>query len=417
MIKMLHPRSAELLVARTPALPAHTLDLSAALAEENLQRRTAHKKLFDSDQTIFRKTDLPESASSFVHHQQIMKNLLGDMHPLKDPGDLDKKHKYTRSIKYDKDISDRMALDEYHFQTMPPIEDFLRPGSPVTPRSLGYEPGHIRSLLKLDTYGPAESVNLQKMRDSGLLPITPNIDRHKLISPYYDLRPSSTLRPRSSSINDGTSTVSSTTYDGAFPSLKNFQKLNELKKSKKLSLSTEFIVSREDKRGSTAGNSSKKSAPGDKPGQGLSGTSSSSRRSSPSSKGRKLKGKRYTSVPVVEDVHSVHSKQETLSSYDNFSIPHSAGAGQLNRTITGKFLPQTFPGMALTTEDRLLGDPFLRRTTWAKSYVNTKKEIREDKRKQKEYEEYIKEQKEIAEVERKKIDEFDDYVVLARMTP
>ena len=314
--------------------------------------------------------NLPESASSFVHHQQIMKNLLGDMHPLKDPGDLDKTHKYTRSIKYDKDISARMALDEYHFQTMPPIEDFLRPGSPVTPRSLGYEPGHIRSLLKLDTYGPAESLNLQKLRDSGLLPITPNVDRHKLISPYYDLRPSSTLRPRSSSINDGSSTVSSTTYDGAFPSLKNFLKLNEEKKTKKLSLSTEFIV-REDKRASTS-NSSKKSSAGDRPG---SRTSSPTRRSSPSGdKGRRSKGKRYLPVSVVDEVHSIHSKQETLSSYDNFSIPHSAGPAQLsNRTKSGKFLPQTFPGMALTTEDRLLGDPFLRRTTYAKAYVNTKK--------------------------------------------
>jgi len=306
---------------------------------------------------IYIRKNLPESASSFVHHQQIMKNLLGDMHPLKDPGDLDKTHKYTRSIKYDKDISDRMALDEYHFQTMSPIEDFLRPGSPVTPRSLGYEPGHIRSLLKLDTFGPAESENLQKLRDSGLLPITPNVDRHKLISPHYDLRPSSTLRPRSNSINDGTSTVSSTTYDGAFPSLKNFQKLNEEKKTKKLSLSTEFIL-REDKRASTS-NSSYKSS-----------TSSPTRRSSPSGKGKRPKGKRY--IPV-EEVNSVHSKQETLSSYDNFSIPHSAGPAQSNRTKSGKYLPQTFPGMALTTDDRLLGDPFLRRTTYAKAYVNTKK--------------------------------------------
>jgi hypothetical protein len=48
-------RSAELLVARTPSLPAHALDLSVALAEENMQRRTAHRKLFDRNQTIFRK--------------------------------------------------------------------------------------------------------------------------------------------------------------------------------------------------------------------------------------------------------------------------------------------------------------------------------------------------------------------------
>lgn len=173
--------------------------------------------------------NLPESASGTVHQQQINKDLLGEMHPLQDFGDINKSRTYTRSRKLEKDMLARTALDEYHFKTMKPMEDFVRPDSPITPRQTGYESGHIRSRLKLDTYGPANSDSVNKLRDSGIVPPSPNVDRHKLINPSYQLRPAS-----SSSTNhvrcDHTalsSNESSTNYDGAFPSLRKLRGVQE----------------------------------------------------------------------------------------------------------------------------------------------------------------------------------------------
>ena len=45
----------------------------------------------------------------------------------------------------------------------------------------------------------------------------------------------------------------------------------------------------------------------------------------------------------------------------------------MNRTKSGKYLPQTFAGRAFTAEERELGDSFLRRTMWSKSYINLQK--------------------------------------------
>jgi hypothetical protein len=58
-----------------------------------------------------------------------------------------------------------------------PLEDFVRPEDSCTRRSTGYEKGHIRSMLKLDTYGPVSSVVAWKNRDLGIVPFSPNFDR------------------------------------------------------------------------------------------------------------------------------------------------------------------------------------------------------------------------------------------------
>ena len=45
----------------------------------------------------------------------------------------------------------------------------------------------------------------------------------------------------------------------------------------------------------------------------------------------------------------------------------------MNRTKSGKYLPQTFAGKVFNAEERELGDSFLRRKMWSKSYVNLQK--------------------------------------------
>ena len=91
------------------------------------------------------------------------------MHPYRDP--LDTQRKFTKS---------RIPLpreDADDLQSKP--EDFLNPRAMTAPRSTGYNIGHIRSVLQLDTYGPNHSADVEKKRSVGLLPNSPNVDRNR----------------------------------------------------------------------------------------------------------------------------------------------------------------------------------------------------------------------------------------------
>jgi hypothetical protein len=57
------------------------------------------------------------------------------------------------------------------------VEDFLQPKNLTRTRVTGYSPGHIRSLLDLDTFGPNHSQKVQAGRRSGILPNSPNASR------------------------------------------------------------------------------------------------------------------------------------------------------------------------------------------------------------------------------------------------
>ncbi len=47
------------------------------------------------------------------------------------------------------------------------MEDFIRPEATDSARLTGYEHGHVRSLLKLDVYGPASSMLASQERSMG----------------------------------------------------------------------------------------------------------------------------------------------------------------------------------------------------------------------------------------------------------
>ena len=122
-----------------------------------------------------------------MHNREKVKDLLGDMHQLKDPKDIDKSKKFTRSLLFDQDLRKSMSLKEYQFNTLKPIDDFVRPDDQFSPRNTGYEHGHVRSLLKLDVFGPASSSQIEKDREAGILPRSPNLDRHAVVNPAHVL--------------------------------------------------------------------------------------------------------------------------------------------------------------------------------------------------------------------------------------
>lgn len=178
--------SSKLLNSRGPSYPCLSLDSSVYLAEENTFRRSAHREIMTADPSCFRRKRSDESPSSLALEAQKLKDLIGGLHPTKDVNDIDKNRKYTYSIRREKDLEEKRRLDEYHFQTMSMMEDFVRPGDTTAPRSTGYEHGHIRSLFKLDTYGPTNSKISQGSRRERNLPKA-NIDRYARLSPEHHL--------------------------------------------------------------------------------------------------------------------------------------------------------------------------------------------------------------------------------------
>jgi hypothetical protein len=109
------------------------------------------------------------------------------MHPTKDYQDIDLKGRgYTFSRLTTKLQHDQQNLDEYHFRTMTPLEDFVRPEEYTQSRNTGYEHGHIRSLMKLDVYGPTASKKSAARRSRQKLPKA-NPDRYERLSPEHKL--------------------------------------------------------------------------------------------------------------------------------------------------------------------------------------------------------------------------------------
>ncbi|RYG60319.1 hypothetical protein EON64_19395, partial [archaeon] len=175
---MLHSRSSAILKSRGPALPVNPVDLSQELIAETKLRRTLHSRIMSEDPAAFRRKTRGESAASLLKTRHEVKDLLGTMHPYKDTQDIDPKKKFTFSAKSLTDLLDQERKDMEAMQHLKPLDDFLRPDDPYSPRSSGYEQGHIRSLLKLDIYGPNSSAKASKEREAGILPLEPNVDRH-----------------------------------------------------------------------------------------------------------------------------------------------------------------------------------------------------------------------------------------------
>lgn len=97
-----------------------------------------------------------------------MRDLLPTMHPISDPKDL-------HPPKYGYNFP-RIPKD--HSELHSTVEDFIQPKTLTARRNTGYNRGHIRSILDLDTFGPHHSQVVTYERLSGSLPISPNIDRN-----------------------------------------------------------------------------------------------------------------------------------------------------------------------------------------------------------------------------------------------
>jgi hypothetical protein len=146
--------------------------------------------------------------------QKEMKDLLGQMHVTKDTRDIDKSKtgRYTFSRLSQQNLLEKQTLDEYHFKNMKPMDDFVRPDDTSAPRHTGYEHGHIRSLFKLDTYGPSSSKESIEGRNTGKLPPA-NIDRYARLSPDHKLSLTNGLN--SSRASTSHSTVSHLSHSSA----------------------------------------------------------------------------------------------------------------------------------------------------------------------------------------------------------
>jgi len=371
--KMLGSRDQLLLPSRGPAYPAHALDLSYELAAENHSRRRQHRNILDQNPTAFRRKDKPESASGELHQRQIMRDLLGEMHQLKDYGDINKSKRYTRSILVEKTMRDTRELDEYHFQTMKPLDDFIRPDDQASPRLTGYDSGHVRSILKLDVYGPASSAAISREREQGSKPVSPNVDRHLILDPGYSLRSPQDSNSRASSAN-------STSYNGAFPQIKTIRRRGN--SASGMANSTEgmqkfFHSSSAQALGGTGGSGGRLHVAADDPGVDFAGEA-----------GLIFGGRR------------------------------SAGSrASKNGGSRGHFPGQTFPGVAISQEERMQGgDPFLRRTSWYRNYAEQKKNNAQYKKDRAAEKKRMIKQSELAERERQIIVDFENYLQVSKFS-
>lgn len=155
-------------VTRQASYPAMVPDLSVEGIEESFMRRNASKILLESNPNVFKRKNVGESTSDYFLQKHKVRHFLNTMHPYRDP--QDKQRVFTQS---------RIPLprDDDDLKTKP--EDFLNPRSLTAPRKIGYNPGHIRSVLQLDTYGPEHSAEVELKRSMGLLPPSPNMDRNR----------------------------------------------------------------------------------------------------------------------------------------------------------------------------------------------------------------------------------------------
>lgn len=111
---------------------------------------------------------LPESPSEFYLQRHLVRDYLLDMHQFHAPHDI-----ATPQFPITKSLKEKPPPAE--LRTF--VEDFLQPKNLTRRRVTGYSPGHIRSLLDLDTFGPNHSQNVEKKRMTGLLPMSPNASR------------------------------------------------------------------------------------------------------------------------------------------------------------------------------------------------------------------------------------------------
>ena len=193
----IHPRSKMLLVNRGSSYPALAYDVSAEIVEETIKRRSIHGDLLkETYGNIFRKKKEKESTSDFFDQRHTVRDYLLDIHPDYDPADVTGKVYSVSRLKLlsrdnNNNNNNNNSADDR------PLEDFIRPTEVTRPRSTGYSPGHVRTMLGLDAYGPNSSINQNNEREMGELPVSPNTDRYKVLN-KPSTAPSASFRPKTS---------------------------------------------------------------------------------------------------------------------------------------------------------------------------------------------------------------------------
>lgn len=192
-----HTRSYNVLPSRATAYPKYTPDVSKEMINETIGRRQIHNRILTADSSAFRKKSIGESTSDFFYQKHLIRDYLNTLHPLYDPDNIGGK-KYTVSkikfLKENENLAGESAVvscrkmsnkdDRLKTSQKVGLEDFVRPDDPLSTnfRNTGYSAGHIRSKLGLDTYGPASSNERAFDRATGLIPVSPNIDRERTFS-------------------------------------------------------------------------------------------------------------------------------------------------------------------------------------------------------------------------------------------
>ena len=108
-----------------------------------------------------------ESPSEFYLQKHLVRDLLGEMHMSRAPHDIQAPKKGHEAVK-------NLKVKEPPPELRSKVEDFLQPRDLTRKRVIGFSPGHIRSVLNLDTFGPNHSEKVEKDRTEGALPQSPN---------------------------------------------------------------------------------------------------------------------------------------------------------------------------------------------------------------------------------------------------
>lgn len=105
----------------------------------------------------------------YMKQKHLMRHFLDTMHP------LEMNPSKSRLPPKPKNIT--TAADDA------PLVDFAVPAGSQRPRTTGYSPGHIRTVMMYDTFGPNDSEIKADLRGSGVIPQSPNEDHYAAQSP------------------------------------------------------------------------------------------------------------------------------------------------------------------------------------------------------------------------------------------
>jgi len=209
-----HVRSSKVLANRGPSYPAQVPDINVETVNETHIRILMHENILKADAEAFKRKSGAESTSDYFHQKHLVRDYLYDMHPYYDPHDIGGTV-YNRSIlKIRAEQRCKSNNNEDDINNKEVMEDFLEAADPIRPRSTGYSRGHLRSIAKVDTFGPADSLQKTQQRELGLLP-PPNIDRYKNMP--GSAKQKLTMRSKTSHGSRGSSSASSLFADTNIP--------------------------------------------------------------------------------------------------------------------------------------------------------------------------------------------------------